>query len=72
MPIPRVELGRISSFGRGVLQTVFGASTLAPRARGGVYQVVVLDICHIYVVSCRGRQPLRGVVNVTPQRISSL
>ena len=51
MPIPREELGRISNFGRGVLQMVFRASTLAARARGGVYQVVVLDIYHIYVVS---------------------
>jgi hypothetical protein len=30
-----------------------------------VYQGVVLDIFHIYVVSYRGRQPLRGV-SVTP------
>ena len=71
MPIPRAELGRISSFGHGVLQMVFGASTLAPRARGWVYQVVVLDIYHIYVVSYREHQHLRGV-NVTSQPISSL
>ena len=66
-----MELGHISSFGRGVLQMVFGASTLVPRARGGVYQGVVLDICHLYVVSYRGRQPLRGGLNVTPQPISA-
>ena len=59
-PVPHVELGHISSFGRGVLQMVFGASTLTARDHGGVYQGVVLDIFHIYVVRCRGRQPLRG------------
>jgi hypothetical protein len=40
-------------------------STLAAHARGDVYQRVILDIYHIYVVSCRGREPLKGV-NVTP------
>jgi hypothetical protein len=39
-------------FWTGVLQMVFGALTLAARARGGLYQGVVLDICHIYMVSC--------------------
>jgi hypothetical protein len=29
-----------------------GASTLAIHAHGGVYQGVVLDISHMYVVSC--------------------
>jgi hypothetical protein len=41
------------------------SSTLVAHVRGDVYQGMVLDICHIYVVSCQGRQPLRGV-NVTP------
>jgi hypothetical protein len=48
-----------------------GASTLVAHAYEEVYQGVILDICHIYVVSCRGRQPLRGVI-VTPQPMSSL
>jgi hypothetical protein len=36
---------------RGVTDGI-GASTLVVCAHGGVYQGVILDICHIYVVSC--------------------
>ena len=57
-PVPRAELGRISSFGREVLQMVFGASTLVEYARGGLYQGVILDIYHIYLVSYRWHHPL--------------
>jgi hypothetical protein len=49
----------------GVLQMVSEHQPLLHVAHEGVYQGVVLNIYHIYVVSCRGRQPLRGV-NVTP------
>jgi hypothetical protein len=39
----------MSNFGRRVLQMVFEASILAACACGGVYQGVILDICHICV-----------------------
>ena len=46
------------------------ASTLVARVRGGVYQGVVLDICHICGELPRA-SALKGV-NVTPQPFSSL